>query len=449
MCGIFGVAGSESAATLTAIGLHVEQHRAIDYAGMATVDDEGLFNRRRGAGLSRQFFTEQVLAQLRGKWALGHIRYPTVEDAGRDDIQTDIQPLKGRYKNQQFALVHNGTIANLEELETEVPLSLRSTSLDTEVIVRLIEKNATGNLEEDLQKAFLKLKGSFTLGILMPDCLIAVCDPSQNRPLSIGKLLDGGYCITSETCVLPNVRATFVQDVAPGTMVFITKNGLREVRFAEAKPRRCIFEKIYLAHPGSVVFDDPVHEFRMRLGQKLEEEAPVEGGADVVAAIPDSANFIAMGYGMGNSGDHFPVVTRNHYIGRTFIAPTQALRDSMVANKFTFIPEAIKGKRIVLVDDSIVRGTTTRNIAHALRHMGAAAVHVRIGSPPIISPCKYGVDTRTHNELVMSHLIKEELRLRIGADSLEFISMEGLQSLDPSPESYCYACFNGQYWHEE
>ncbi|TSC67557.1 MAG: amidophosphoribosyltransferase, partial [Parcubacteria group bacterium Gr01-1014_72] len=317
---------------------------------------------------------------------------------------------------------------------------------DTEYILRLFERECTGEHEADLSRVFTQLRGSFALGILLPDRLIAVRDGSGNRPLSIGKL-DGGYCISSETCAFPSVGAAYLAEVLPGTMVSITKDGLRTTHFAESDEKKCLFEIIYYSHPGSVVFGEQVGRFRMALGRELERCAPVVGGVDIVTPVPDSSNFIAMGFGeSGRSGAYFPVIMRNHYVGRTFIAATQARRDVEVSQKFTFMAEEIEGKRIVVVDDSIVRGTTMPKIVSMLRQLGARAVHIRIGCPPIRHSCRYGINTPTTDELIAAQYEIAEMREQFGADSLEFLPMEALKRLSGDHRKFCFACMSGEYW---
>lgn len=440
MCGIFGVFNVPKAAEFTVIGLHGNQHRAIDYAGIVSSDDYN-FYRERGRGLARQVFTKEVIDRLHGRHALGHIRYPTVSDDPRRD---NIQPITGRYDGMPLALAHNGNLTNTEELDLFLATKL-STSMDSEYIVRLLERRDSGNIEADFAAILALLEGSFALGILLPDRLIAVRDKSGNRPLSIGKLGDG-YCISSETCTFPNVGAAHIADVEPGTMVSMGLEGLRVTRFAKPEEKKCRFEGIYFSHPSSKVFGENVARFRMVIGRVLEELFPVRE-ADIVTPIPDSSNFIAMGYAASQrSGVYFPVIIRNHYVGRTFIAATQAERDEEVAQKFAFTAEEIYGKTIVVIDDSIVRGTTLPKIVRELRQLGAKAVHVRIGSPPITHPCKYGINTPTREELIAAFWSPKDICARVGADSLAFLPMEVLEKLSPNPETYCFACMSGKYW---
>ncbi|MGH2506935.1 MAG: amidophosphoribosyltransferase [Ktedonobacteraceae bacterium] len=441
MCGIFGVFNARKAAELTVIGLHGNQHRAIDYAGIVSSDSQH-FYRERGAGLARQVFTKVMLDRLHGKDALGHIRYPTVTD---DETRDNIQPIIGRYNGQPVAIAHNGNLTNIAELQRLVPAARLSTSMDSEYLLRLLERNYTGNIEADLRSVFALLKGSFALTILLPNRLIAVRDASGNRPLSIGQSEESHF-VSSETCAFPNVGAHHLRDVEPGTVVSISANGIEITRFANPQEKKCRFEGIYFSHPSSSVFGENVSRFRMAIGRELERLYPV-ADVDIVTPIPDSSNFIAMGYGeSGRSGRYLPVIIRNHYVGRTFIAATQARRDAEVAQKFTFTAEEIAGKNIVVVDDSIVRGTTLPKIVSQLRQLGARSVHVRIGSPPIKYPCTYGINTPTREELIAASYSPAEIRDRVGADSLEFLPLEALQELSPDKEKFCFACMSGNYW---
>jgi amidophosphoribosyltransferase len=443
MCGIFGVFNVRKAAELTVIGLHGNQHRAMDFAGIVSSDDEH-FYRHRGEGIARKVFDDPtILNRLHGLHAIGHIRYPTGTD---DTDRENIQPIEGRYGNMPIALVHNGNLTNKEDLRTRIPHVKLSTSMDTEYILRLIEKMHTGDIEADLTRVFSMLRGSYELGILLPHILIAVRDPMGNHPLSIGRL-NGGYCISSETVAFTSIEgAEHLMDVEPGTMVCITRDGVRTVRFAEATEKKCRFESIYYSHPGSVVFGESVSRFRRALGVALEESAPVPG-ADIVTPIPDSSNFIALGYAQsGRSGVYDPVIFRSHYVGRTFIVATQAQRDAESSGKSAFDSSQIAGKSIVVVDDSIVRGTTIPKIVAKLWELQAREVHVRIGSPPVRHPCTYGIHTPDISKLVSAQLTTEELRVRIRATSLAFTPLEVLQDLSPSPESFCFACMDGNYW---
>lgn len=446
MCGIFAVFGARKAAELTVIGLHGNQHRAIEFAGIASSDGTNIF-REVGPGLARQVFADSdKINRLHGQHAVGHIRYSTAQKQEDDKYRDNIHPVIGWYQGKKFALVHNGNLTNVDELSNLLNSRTMETRLDTEYIVRLIEKFDTGKLVADLTKVFGLLKGSYSLGILFPECLVAVRDISGNRPLSLGKLGEG-YFISSETCGFSGLGVEFVRDIDPGQIVCIEASGIRSWPFAEPKERMCRFEHIYFSLPTSLTFGEPVIDFRKRLGRMLEVHYPAPG-ADIVIPVPDSARFIAMGYAeSGRSGHYDEPIVRSHYVGRTFIAADQAKRDAEVAQKFTFAPHAIEGKKIVVVDDSIVRGTTLPKIVGELRRYGAKEVHVRIGSPPIKHPCLYGINTPTQQELMSFTHKTAEICAKVGADSLQFLPLSALEELAPYPDNFCYACIDGKYWH--
>jgi amidophosphoribosyltransferase len=437
-----GVWNARKAAELTVVGLHANQHRAIDFAGMVTSDGHHLY-RERGPGIVRQVFTSEMLNKLHGKDAIGHTRYPTVTD---DKTRDNIQPIIGSYDGKEFALAHNGNITNADQIRAEFPKGTFATSMDSECIVRLLEENYTGNWDADLKLVLSKLQGSYSLCILLDDRLVAVRDPSGCRPLSMGRRGTSIF-FSSETCAFPNLEATYECDVEAGTIVTVSETGVATEKYASKNERKCRFEGIYFAHPSSTVFGESVSRFRIAMGRKLEEEHPVPH-ADIVVGVPDSSTLIAMGYGSsGRSGMHFPAIFRNHYVGRTFIAG-EHLRKTEVVQKFNFTTDEIKGKVVVVVDDSIVRGTTSKWIISVLRLLEAKEIHVRIGCPPITHPCKYGVNTRSQDELVAANTALDDICKNIGADSLRYLSLEGLRSLSPDPTSFCYACMDGKYWHK-
>lgn len=441
MCAIFGVWNAKKAAELCVIGLHGNQHRAIDYAGIVSSDGSNLY-RECGPGLARQAFTKKMLDALHGRVALGHLRYPTVED---DATRDNIQPIMGNYGGRSIAIAHNGNVTNVDELREAISGVRLATSMDTELILRLLQKEYSGDIERDLIAVFSRVKGSYALGILLADCLIAVRDKSGNRPLSIG-VSNGSYFVSSETCAFGNVGATPVFDVAPGTMALINESGIRVIRLGDASEKKCRFEAIYFSHPSSKVFGEGVTTFRLKLGEALEKHCPAPG-ATIVTPIPDSAIFLAQGYARtARSGEYFPVIIRNHYVGRTFIAATQAKRDEDVSQKFSFTVEKIAGEKIVVVDDSIVRGTTLPKIVAHLRKYGAQEVHVRIGCPPITHSCRYGINTPNRDKLIASTKSPGVICNEVGADSLEYLPLEVLKTLSPNPESFCFSCMTGEYW---
>jgi len=446
MCGITAVINVPKAAELAVVGAHELQHRARTYAGAVSSDGTN-FYRDAGKGLARQIFSEKRLNRLHGRDAIVHLRYPTGDD---EEDRDNTQPLHGIYRGQPIAVAHNGNLVNVEELTTLLPPSTKMcTSIDTEYIVRLLEIHQKGGIVADLTKVLSLLKGSFALCILLPDCMVVAMDPTNNRPLSIAKL-EGGYCVASETCAFPVMGATYLQDVAPGTMVVISDGGLETIRFAEPRPKRCVFELLYNSHPASRVFNISIARFRKKLGQRLAELFPVENGVDlIVTPVPDSGIPYARGFASnGLSGEDFQVVWRNHYVGRTFNAATQALRDEEIARKFIFDSEEIRGKRVIVVDDSIVRGSTLPKIAAILWQLRAKEVHVRIASPPITYLCKYGIYMdEDQTDLIAGKMSSAEMAKHFGVTTLEFLPHEELKGLLQDPENYCFACQTGEYWH--
>lgn len=441
MCGIVALFNVLKAAELTAVGLHIIQHRAREYAGIVASDGDELYV-KHGKGLVWQAFKDaETLDLLHGRSALGHIRYSTSSDVG--DKHADAQPLVGTYQGKRFALAHNGNITNVDELSKLVPAKRIKTGMDTEYVLRLLEMENSGDIERDLRKVLPKLKGSVTIAILLPDKLVVVVDGSANRPLTIGTI-DDGYVVASETCAITNIGGTVVKDVPAGSIVTFDSNGCRITTYAKENAKKCCFEHIYYANPASVVWNVPVQDFRRRMGALLQLYCPAD--ADVVTAVPDSAIDIAEGYGSsGRSGVYERLILRSHTVGRTFIASTQARRDIEAARKFIMVGHRIAGKRIVVVDDSIVRGTTLKQIVGKLRELGAREVHVRSGSPAIIGACRYGIDTQG-KELVRAHMSEEELCKEIGADSIGYLPIEALRSLYKDPDDYCFACMNLNYW---
>ncbi len=405
----------------------------------------GSFFRYAAAGIARNVFTPEVLEFLHGPIALGHIRYPTVSDVpGKGNTQ----PIVGIYRGGNVALAHNGNLTNAEELRRELAATVTfETSMDSECILHLFCRGKTGDPTKDLIAALKRVRGSYSLVLLLPDRLIAARDPSGNRPLSIGRL-GTATVLSSETVGIEGIRAEFVRDIEPGEVVTFVQGQEPQSEFMPdcgQSVAHCRFESIYLGHPASNLMGDEVASFRMKLGSKLEETCPALG-ADIVCPAPDSAVFIALGFAAsGRSGQYLPAVLRSHYVGRTFIDGTQVLRDDNASTKFNVARELVKGKSIVLVDDSIVRLTTMPKLVRQLREARPREVHVRIGSPMVRHPCRYGINTPTHDELAANRMNLEEMRTVIGADSLEFLPLQALRELSPQPNRYCYACWDGNY----
>lgn len=451
MCAIIGIIGARKAAERAMLGLHAMQHRAIDYAGIATTDAEHFYE-KLGAGVARQIFLKKIddsghieLDLLHGASAIGHLRYPTVQD---DGDRMNIQPIEARYGDEKFYLAHNGNLTNTDALLRKLEGAELRTNMDSELIAHLLAKEHTGDLLKDLGNVCNYLEGSYSLILMFADRLIAVRDPRGNRPLTVGRI-NGSTVVASETCALETLEATVKGDVPAGCIHEFSEDGsVREYRFTGPHARKlCIFELVYYSHPTSVTFNTPILGFRERLGEEFERMAPVPG-ADLVVGVPDSGTAFAVGWGKsGRSGTFHPVIVRNHYVGRTFIASNQTLRDMEVAQKFQFDVSAIAGKRIVLIDDSIVRLTTLPKVVRRLKTNGAKEVHVRIAFPPIKHPCLYGINTPTYEELSAANLTTEEIREKAGADSLVFMDLDMLKGIADGP-GYCDACVTGKYWHK-
>ncbi len=445
MCGLLGAVHVRKAAELVAIGLHHNQHRAVDAAGIVASNGRYLF-RERGNGIVSKAFDGDMLDRLHGMAAIGHIRYATSGKEGDDKKYDNVQPILGLFHGTQVAIAHNGNLTNVDELARHVSPVELTTTTDTEYILRLLEREKSHDIEHALRNVLGMLRGSFELLIQLPDRMIAVRDPHGNHPLSIGKEGES-YFVSSESCAFPSLGATHIGEIEPGTFVTFREHGEPVITtYAAPCKKQCVFELVYYAHPASTVFGHRVGRFRQTLGRKLEEEFGVPE-SEIVLGIPDSANFIAMGYGAsGRSGEYYPAINRHHYVGRTFIAANQADRDEEVANKFTFSAEEIAGKVVVLIDDSIVRGTTLRKVIAVMRSMRAKEVHVRVASPPFRHPCRYGINTKTYDELIANQKTIEGIRDEIGADSLHYLTIEGLYAVVGNPDEFCFACMTGQFW---
>jgi amidophosphoribosyltransferase len=450
MCGIVGVYGVRKAIELAVVGAHQLQHRARTFAGAVSSDSQN-FYRHAGEGLARNVFSGDVLRRLHGKDAVVHLRYPTV---GGESDRDNTQPVLGIYGGKQFALAHNGNLTNVDELKPLLPRGTQmTTTLDSEYIVRLLEHMQTDDFEEDLVQVCSHLKGSYSLVILLPGRMIALRDKSGNRPLSVATLGDG-YVVASENCAFPSMGAASSKEIAPGSMVVIDERGLETRQFEAPMPRKCVFELLYNGSVASTVFGVSVNRFRLDVGERLGRMFPVSGApVDVVVTpVPDSGIPYAQGYANGtNPSDFFQVIWRNHYVGRTFNAATQGLRDEEVARKFIFNPDEIRDKSVAVLDDSIVRGTTLPKIVAMLRHLGAREVHARIGTPPIKFLCRYGIYMdEDETDLVAAAYDTAALAKKFGATSLEFLPLDALRSLMQErgqvPDEFCFACMDGAYW---
>ena len=463
-CGVVGIYGAQSAAQLAYYALTSLQHRGQESAGIAVSngDAEGKIKLHKGMGLVGEVFKSDDIAKLEGSVAVGHVRYAT---AGGRTIE-NAQPFLNTYKFGSIALAHNGQLVNHTELRSllEDSGSTFSSSSDSEVILKLIvrkyiEKGGKpGHSGHDMElfieavvEAVKAIKGSFALCIMTQDVLIAVRDPNGIRPLCIGEINEGSgsYIITSESCAIDSVNGRFVRDVVPGEVVIVDKKGIRSILTNDSSStepatakRTCIFEYVYFARPDSVIDGIPVQEARYKMGAMLAQESKVD--ADVVIGVPDSGIGAAIGYAKESGIPYVTGIVKNKYIGRTFIAPTQKERENMVFVKLNAIGSDLSGKRVVVIDDSIVRGTTSRRLVQILRRAGAKEVHFRVSSPPVKFPCYLGIDTPSKGELISSTHELEEIRKEIGADSLAFISLEGMLKALGS-NTFCRGCFSGDY----
>lgn len=454
MCGVFGVYNNKSAAELTFLGLHALQHRGQESAGIAVSDGYDI-NLKLGLGLVTSAIKDEDLKDLKGDIAIGHVRYST---AGGSNPK-NIQPFFAHFYGGSFAIAHNGNLVNADRLKRELESEgsiFRSTS-DTEIFIHLIAKsrqpapshiNLHKNDEDFLPHVFeamRKVKGAYSLLILREKQLIAVRDPHGFRPLVLGKNRTGSYFVSSETCGLDIIDAEYLRDINPGEVLVIDDAGIRSyypLEFTE-EPKKCIFEFVYFSRPDSKIFKEWVYEVRKEFGRRLAREYPID--ADCVIPVLDSGLLAAMGYSE-ESGIPFEIgLVRNHYVGRSFIQPAQEIRDLNVRLKLNPVKQVVEGKRIIVIDDSLVRGTTSRKIVNMLRRAGAREVHMLISSPPVVSPCFYGIDTPTKEELLAANMSKEEIRRYIGADSLNYLSLEGMLEAADKTKGYCTACFTGNY----
>jgi amidophosphoribosyltransferase len=437
-----GVVGVPNAAEIAALGLHALQHRGQESTGVVSCDNAGDFHVHKGLGLVSDVYGHPDLSGLTGQLAIGHNRYST---SGGLTLE-NTQPLCVVYRGGPLALAHNGNLTNARELRQrlEGSGSIFQTTLDTELFPHLVALSPGDDLGSALVEAARQVRGAYSLVVLTRGAVIALRDPHGFRPLCIGRLGDG-YVVASETCALDLVGADFVREVEPGEMVTLDPQGMRiRTALSAAEPRQhCVFEHIYFSRPDSRVFGESVDGVRRRIGHTLARESPAD--ADVVIAVPDSSNSIALGFSE-ESGIRFELgLIRNHYVGRTFIVPQQAGRDFGVRVKFNPVREVLDGKRVVVVDDSIVRGTTSRKLVRLLRRAGAREVHFRAGSPPVTHPCFYGIDTPSRRELIGALKTVDEIRQYLGVDSLGYLSLAGMLACESAPQDYCRACFTGQY----
>jgi amidophosphoribosyltransferase len=445
-CGVVAICGHPEASKLAYLSLYALQHRGQESAGIST-SDGSVIHTTKAMGHVADIFTNDVLKGLPGSLAIGHTRYSTAGDT----VARNAQPFSVHCSKGRIAVAHNGNITNATELRADLESrgAIFQASSDTEVILHLVAHSRERTLQDALRDALLQLEGAFSLVFLAQDRIIVARDPRGFRPLAMGQLEVSGtpsYVFASETCAFDLLNAVYLNDVQPGEMVIVGPEGITRERYAPEEHRsQCVFEHVYFSRPDSIVFGRPVQDSREMMGCLLAREAPAD--ADIVVPVPDSGNAAALGYSAESGLPYRQALIRNHYVGRTFIEPSQSIRDFGVKLKLNPIRSLLEGKSVVLVDDSIVRGTTSRKIVRMVKQAGAREVHMRVSCPPTVSPCFYGVDTPNKSELIAANSNIEEIRRFIEADSLAYLSMNALRrSVADTPESeYCYACYTGDY----
>ena len=445
-CGVVAIYGHSEASKLAYLSLYALQHRGQESAGISASNGEDI-RTTKAMGHVADIFTNPVLAQLPGSLAIGHTRYSTAGDTA----ERNAQPFAVSCNKGRISVAHNGNITNALELRAELEAqgAIFQSSSDTEVILHLVAHSRERTLPLALREALLRLEGAFSLVFLAEDRIIVARDPRGFRPLAVGQLEstggNPGWIFASETCAFDLVNAVYLYDVQPGEMISVGPEGLTRERYSPEKPRsQCVFEHVYFARPDSLVFGRSVQDSRELMGRMLAREAPAP--ADIVVPVPDSGNAAAIGYGSESGLPYRQALIRNHYVGRTFIEPSQAIRDFGVKLKLNPVRSLLEGKSVVLVDDSIVRGTTSRKIVRMVRQAGAKEVHLRVSCPPTISPCFYGVDTPDKRELIAANSTVDEIRRFIEADSLAYLSLASLEkAVQDTRGEYCYACYTGNY----
>lgn len=441
-CGVFGIyAPGKKVAEIIFYGLQALQHRGQESAGIAVSDGENILI-FKDLGLVSQVFNEQNIAPLQGHIGIGHTRYATMEM----NIWKNSQPLYRMFKNESFAIAQNGNLINFKEIRNEqIKKGINfETTTDTEVIASLIESSEKENIEDAIKDTTGKIKGSYSLVILTKDKIFGIRDPHGFRPLVLGSL-EGSYVIASETCALDIIDAKFIREIDPGEIIVLDKDGMRsQMMLPVDRISMCVFELIYFARPDSYIHNKNMFEVRHRLGQELAKEFPAD--ADLVIPVPDSGTPAAIGYSAESKIPYAEGFIKNRYIGRTFIQPKQETREISVKLKLNPLKDIIQGKKLVVVDDSIVRGTTSNKIVKMLYNTGAKEVHMRITCPPLLYPCYYGVDMATKKEFIANHKTLEDIREFLKVDSLKYLTMGGLvKAVGESKEKFCFACFNGEY----
>ena len=443
MCGIVGVSGVDEAAKTVFLGLYALQHRGQESAGISAVDANGKARLAKREGLVAEGFDDALLTALSGRMALGHTRYSTAGGAGL----VNAQPIVVNYREGDLGLVHNGNITNAHVLREELVEegALFQGTIDSEVLVHLIARSRSPTVEEQISEALSRLQGAFSIILTVGDTLYAARDPWGFRPLVLGRMPGGGWIVASESCALDLVGATYERDIEPGEMLRIRDGEITSLKNVSRThdPAPCIFELVYFARPDSTIFGKTVDRARRAFGRQLAREHPAD--ADVVFSVPDSSNSAALGYSEESGIPYELGLIRNHYVGRTFIHPTQAGRDFRVRIKYNAVREVMDGKSVVVVDDSLVRGTTSMGLVRLIREAGARQVHFRISSPPVRHPCFYGIDMPTREELLGSRKSVEEIRKHLDVDSLGYLSLEGMVGAVEDTRPFCHACFSGDY----
>ncbi|MBU1657490.1 amidophosphoribosyltransferase [bacterium] len=441
-CAVVGIYGHKEASKLAYFSLHALQHRGQEAAGISSSDGVKLHT-IKDRGLVMKVFNEEKLATLSGTNAIGHTRYST---AGDDSI-LDAQPVFARYDLGEMAIVHNGNLTNAQEVRDKLIKkgAIFQTYMDTENLIHLIAKSEKEKLIDRIIDAVHKIEGAFSLVFLSRTKMFAMRDRHGFRPLSLGRIANGGYVVASETCAFDLIGAEFIRDVEPGELLIFERDKAPiSIKVFEPTPKKCIFEYVYFSRPDSKVFGQSVYQMRKNMGAELSKIRPVE--ADMVIPVPDGGVPSAIGYSQASGIPYEMGIMRNHYIGRTFIEPTQEMRDLKVKMKLSPMTDTIKGKRIIVIDDSIVRGTTSRRIVKMLKEAGATEVHMRISSPPTTDPCFYGVDTPDKDKLIAANMTTDEICQFIEADSLAYLDSAALlRSVNAQTDDYCTACFTGEY----
>ena len=440
-CGVFAVYGHEEAAKMAYFGLYALQHRGQESAGIVTSDGVQMFE-HKSMGLVPEAFSEETLNDLQGHIALGHVRYSTTGSS----LIANAQPFKVQYAGKSFAVAHNGNIVNALQIRSELENSgsIFQTTMDSEVVLHLIAKSFKLGLEQAMIQTMTHIRGAYSMVVMTEDGIIAAKDPNGFRPLCIGRL-NSGYVVASETCALDLVEADYLREVEPGEIVVINDQGLKSIPSGiESRKSQCIFELIYFARPDSNVFGQNVYLFRKRQGELLAKEFPIE--ADLVMPFPDSGNYAAIGYAQASNIPFEMGVIRNHYVGRTFIQPSQSMRDFGVKVKLNPVKELLRDQRVIIIEDSIIRGTTAKTRVHTLREIGAREIHMLVSCPPHRFPCHYGIDFSTRGELIAARKSVQEICDFTGLDSLGYLNINYLDQASHIPEEdLCFACFNGKY----